>query len=119
MAASSSTAVAAPAPGVPTALDNRLIERIFACLSPGLPQDWRKAWVVVTSGASAPSAKFYFSTTRRDSDGEELVPCSAQAITRSITGLNDRLPPPQRAWSKATLTIDSEGEYELTYDYLK
>ena len=118
MAAPSSTAASTAAPGAPTALDNRLIERIFACLSPGLPQEWRKAWIVVTSGG-APSAKFYFSTTRRDSDGEELVPCSAQAITQSITSLNDRLPPPQRAWTKATLTIDSEGEYELSYDYPK
>ena len=118
MAAPAPSAAAAAA-AAPTALDNRLIEGIFACLSPGLPQDWRKAWVVVTSGASAPSAKFYFSTTRRDSDGEELIPCSAQAITQRITSLNDRLPPPQRAWSKATLTIDSEGEYELSYDYPK
>ena len=51
--------------------------------------------------------------------GEPLVPCNAVALTESIVSLNNRLPPDRRAWSRALLVIDSDGEYELTYDYAK
>jgi hypothetical protein len=114
--AAPSSAASAP---VPIAMDAKLIENIFACLAPGLPQDWKKTWIVVTGPSSKPSAKFYFTNTPGDDQGEELVPCSAQALTQSITGLNDKLPADRRAWNKATLTIESDGEYELSYDYPK
>jgi len=29
------------------------------------------------------------------------------------------VPPDRRAWTRALLVIDSDGEYELTYDYAK
>ena len=99
------------------------MEQIFSCLVPGLPQDWKKAWVVVSNvegtGGNAPAvaAKFYYSTSFRDEDGEDLVPCNAQEITRRITGLNDALPADQRRWKSARLVIDNEGEFELKYDY--
>jgi hypothetical protein len=47
------------------------------------------------------------------------VPCNAQEISRRITGLNDALPPDRRRWKSARLVIDSEGEFELKYDYAK
>lgn len=112
MAAPSSAVAPAPTP-----IDSKLIENIFACLSPGLPQDWKKTWIVVTGPSAKPSAKFYFTNTPGDDQGEELVPCSAQALTQSITSLNDKLPADRRGWNKATLVIESDGEYELSYDY--
>jgi hypothetical protein len=95
------------------------VEQIFSCLAPGLPQDWKRTWVVVTSGEAAIAAKFYFTSSFRDEDAEELVPCNAQEITRRIAGLSDALPPERRRWSSARLMIDNEGEYELKYDYAK
>jgi hypothetical protein len=100
-------------------LDAKTVEQIFSCLAPGLPQDWKRTWVVVTSAANSVTAKFYATTSLRREDGEEFVPCNAQEITRRITGLNDALPPEQRGWTSARLTIDSEGAYELNYDYSK
>jgi len=109
----------APAPYAAPKLDAKLVEQIFSCLAPGLPQDWKRTWVVLTSAETAVAAKFYVTSSYRDEDAEEFVPCNVQEITRRITGLNDALPPEQRRWKSARLAIDSEGEYELKYDYAR
>lgn len=120
-------AAIAPAPvAIPIAKpDAKLIENIFACLSPGLPQDWKKAWVVVTDLVNAASkerkleAKFYFATSPADVTGEELVPCDAKEIAQRVYGLNALLPAERRDWKQATLVITSDGDFELKYDYPK
>ena len=94
------------------------MEQIFSCLAPGLPPDWKKTWVVVSTEAAV-TAKFYVTTSFRDEDAEEIVPCNALEITRRITGLNDALPADRRGWKSARLAIDNEGEFELKYDYAK
>lgn len=94
------------------------MEQIFSCLAPGLPAEWKRAWVVVSDAGSAAS-KFYYSNTLRDEDGEEFVPCNAQEITRRIVGLDTALPANQLGWRSARLVIDNEGAYELKYDYGK
>ena len=71
------------------------------------------------SAETAVATKFYVTTSYRDEDAEEFVPCNVQEITRRITGLSDSLPPEQRRWKSARLAIDSEGEFELKYDYAK
>jgi hypothetical protein len=106
-----------PSPAAPK-LDAKTVEQIFSCLAPGLPQDWKRTWVVVAAEAAA-AAKFYVTTTFRDEDAEEFLPCNAPEIKRRITSLGDALPPDQRRWKSARLLIDSEGEFELTYDYAK
>ena len=113
--------VAAVAPGSAALqkLDAKTVEQIFSCLAPGLPQDWKRTWVVVTGGEGAPAAKFYVTTTFRDEDAEEYVPCNPQEVARRIVGLGSALPAGQRGWKSARLAIDSEGEYELLYDYAK
>ena len=95
------------------------MEQIFSCLAPGLPPDWKRTWVVVSNAGGAATAKFYYAVTLREEDGEELVPCNAQEITRRITGLTAALPVDQRNWASARLSIDSEGAYALKYDYAK
>ena len=108
----------APAPASPAAIEARLIESIFYCLSPGLPQDWKRAWIEITEQGK--NSIFRVSNIRDVNDaGEPLVPCNAQALTGRIVGLNEKLPPDRRAWTRALLVIDSDGEYELTYDYAK
>jgi hypothetical protein len=114
-------AAVAPAPSAFAApkLDAKLVEQIFSCLAPGLPQDWKRTWVVVTSAGTAVAAKFYVTSSYRDEDGEEFVPCNVPEITRRIAGLSDALPAEQRRWSSARLAIDNEGQYELKYEYPK
>jgi hypothetical protein len=112
---------AAPSPASPVAIEMKMIESIFTCLAPGLPQDWKRAWVEITDagGGKEKVSRFFFSNLRSDTDGEPLVPCNAQELTRRIVGLNDKLPPERRAWTRALLVIDSDGEYELSYEYPK
>ncbi len=99
-----------------------MIESIFFCLSPGLPQDWKRAWVEITDQGSGKEKNARFRVSNiLDSidDGEPLVPCNARELTGRIVSLNDRLPADRRAWTRALLVIDSDGEYELTYEYAK
>jgi len=121
--ASRAIAAIVPAPTAPAytapKLDAKLVEQIFSCLAPGLPQDWKRTWVVVTNAETAVAAKFFYTASYRNEDAEEFVPCNAQEITRRITGLNASLAPAQQRWKSARLAIDSEGVYELVYDYAK
>jgi hypothetical protein len=106
-------AAAAPslAPGAPR-LDARTVEQIFSCLAPGLPSDWKRTWVVVTNSGAALSAKFYYTSSYRDQDGEEFKPCNAQEVTRRIVSLGEA----RASWRSARLAIDSEGAYKLDYE---
>ena len=118
LAVPSSSAVT---PAAPVPIEMAVIESIFTCLAPGLPQDWKRAWVEITdAGAGKEKAsKFFFTNLRGDNEGEPLVPCNAQELTRRIVGLNEKLPPDRRAWTRALLVIDSDGEYEMSYEYSK
>lgn len=93
-------------------LDPKTVEQIFSCLAPGLPSDWKRTWVVVTNSGAALSAKFYYTSSYRDQDGEEFKPCNAQEVTRRIVSLSEA----RASWSSARLAIDSEGGYKLDYE---
>ena len=68
---------------------------------------------------AAVATKFYVTSSYREEDAEEYVPCNVQEITRRIASLSDTLPAEQQRWTSARLAIDSEGAYELKYDYSK
>jgi hypothetical protein len=105
--------VAAASPTLtPARLDAKTVEQIFSCLAPGLPSDWKRTWVVVTNSGAALSAKFYYTSSLRDADGEEFTPCNAQEVTRRIVSLGEA----RASWRSARLAIDSEGAYKLDYD---
>jgi hypothetical protein len=108
-------------PGPP---DPAVIERMFGCLAPGLPKDWKKAWVTVT--AEAPGevpGKFqistFYATDMADKSGQALKPCGWDPFVEGFFELNQSLAEDRRAWKTARLTINSEGKFELTYDYSK
>jgi len=120
--------VAAAAPSLPPRAsstagkpDPRLIEAIFACLSPGLPNEWKKAWIVLseTGPGRGLEAKFFYSDKAADERGEPLVPCNAREVADRVLSLNELLPPEKRHWREARLLITSDGAYELKYDYPK
>lgn len=117
-AAPASVAAKPAAGGKP---DPRLIENIFACLSPGLPNEWKKAWIVLAEPGPDRKldAKFFFAVSAADDKGVAFVPCNAKAVADSVYGLNDLLSPEQRRWRAARLVITSEGDYELKYDYAR
>lgn len=120
VASAAPTSVAAK-PAAGDKPDPRLIENIFACLSPGLPNEWKKAWIVLAEPGPDRKldAKFFYAVSAADEKGETFVPCNAKAVADSVYGLNDLLAPEQRRWRAARLMITSEGGYELKYDYAK
>ncbi len=125
---SSVVAMAAPSPAAAKPAvaagrpDPRLIENIFACFSPGLPNEWKKAWVVLNETGpdrTKLDAKFFYAVRDNDDKGEAFTPCNVRAVADSVYSLNDLLTPEQRRWGTARLLITNEGAYELKYDYPK
>jgi len=98
------------------------IERIFSCLAAGLPEDWQRAWVVLTEIAGGGrersfEAKFYYSRHATGENPLALTPCDARTAGRAVYDLNEFLEPDKRQWKAATLVFLREGRFELRYDY--
>jgi hypothetical protein len=118
--AASSVEVPAAGPGESNAGVESL-EKIFACLSVGLPKDWRSATVEVTEIASSSGERQfearYTYTRTLESKPQPLEPCDATGPAKSVHGLNDFLEPEKRQWKRAILTFNKDGKFELKYDY--
>ncbi len=110
-------AIAAPSSAsAAVRLDAKAVEQIFSCLAPGLPAEWRRAWVEVSNAGGTPTGKFYFTTSLRREDGEEFTPCSAPEVARRIASLSDASSAGGRNWRLARLSISSDGDYEFTVE---
>ena len=102
----------------------RAVEKIFGCVAEGLPNEWRRAWVVVTelSGDDKERSfegKFFYSLDAAGAMPVALVPCNAREVAESVYKLNDFLEYEKRSWKVATLIFTSEGKFEIKYDYTK
>ena len=118
---------AAKSPQRPTTQDNpgvKAVEKIFACVAEGLPEGWRRAWVIVTelSGDEKErtfEGKFHYSLDAAGANPAALVPCNAREVAERVHALNDFLEPEKRQWKVATLNFTSDGKFEIKYDYVK
>ncbi len=127
------TGITAPKPAVkaqkkPVAeQDNpgvKAVEKIFACVAEGLPEGWRRAWVIVTelSGDDKErtfEGKFHYSLDGAGANPVALVPCNAREVAERVHALNDFLEYEKRQWKTATLIFTSDGKFEIKYDYAK
>ncbi len=100
------------------------VEKVFACVATGLPEGWRRAWVVVTelSGDDKErtlEGKFQYSLDAAGANPVNLVPCNARDVAQRVYKLNDFLEPEKRQWKVATLIFTSDGKFEIKYDYVK
>ena len=65
----------------------KAVEKIFGCVAEGLPQEWRRAWVVVTelSGDDRErnfEGKFFYSLDDAGAKPVALVPCNAREVAQ-------------------------------------
>jgi hypothetical protein len=103
--------------------DSKDLEAIFGCMSAGLPQGWKKTWVVVTdtgtvAGTRNFEAQFFYAMRAADTKGSPLKPCNSQQVAEAVYALNKYLPSfEQRQWKEAKLVFSDEGRYNLSYDY--
>jgi hypothetical protein len=107
--------------------DPRIIEKIFTCLAPGLPKDWKKTWFVVNEVGRDKAgttrnfeANFFFATSIKDHKGQKLKPCGADPVLDGVRSLQDYLPENQLRWTGATFTFSRETggvKFDATYDY--
>ena len=97
------------------------LEKIFACLAVGLPKDWRSATIevieIASSGGERQFEAKYTYTRTLESKPLALEPCDTTSPARGVHGLNDFLEPEKRQWKRAMLTFNSNGKFELKYDY--
>jgi hypothetical protein len=104
-------------------VDPKVIQEIFNCVASGLPKDWKRTWVVVTElrnerGTRQFEADFFYSSAADSSAGEPLQPCDKDKVAREVYSLNKFLPTyEQRQWKQATLVFNSDGTFNLKYDY--
>jgi hypothetical protein len=103
--------------------DSKDLEQILACMAAGLPQGWKKTWVVVTDtgtvrGTRNFEAQFFYAMREADTRGVPLKPCNSQQVAEAVYALNKYLPSfEQRQWKEAKLVFSDEGRYNLSYDY--
>jgi hypothetical protein len=106
-------------------VDPKIIQDIFNCMAAGLPKDWKRTWVVVTElgvegGTRRFEAAFFYAGAADDLVGKPLQPCDKEAVAKNVYSLNQFLPPGEkRQWKQATLVFDSDGSFNLKYDYDK
>ena len=89
----------------PKGPEPKSLEEIFTCLAAGLTQDWRTATVEVIEIAST---------------GNERQFEARHTFTRAAKGVhsfNQFLEPEKREWKRASLIFNSNGKFELKYDY--
>jgi len=120
-------AAAQPAPPKPAAQteagsDENVLQNIASCMLVGLPQGWRTAQVQVIQlffdGKRREfEAKYFYSLA----DGKPVayIPCDAREPAVNVYKLNGALELDKRDWNRATLTLMSDGKFDLTYDYPK
>ena len=115
-------------PQKPTAQEDsdgvKAVEQIFACVAKGLPEGWRRAWVVVTEVSGDDKertfeGKYHYSLDAAGGTPLALVPCNAREVAERVYALNDFLEFEKRQWKIATLIFTSDGKFELKYDYSK
>lgn len=111
-------------PGPAPAPDPRIMQQIFDCIAAGLPQDWKKAWFVMTAtGRSAEGgsrkflASFFYAASMKDRHGNPLTPCSPEPVFEGVAALTDLLPEEQRRWTKATFSFTNDGNFEAKFDF--
>ena len=115
-----STKPRAPAKPEPAPeIDPQVMEAIFSCVAPGLPKDWARAWINVTSIGSydAYLAEFFVATTLEDRKGQPLEsPCGPIEMGTHLRVLNRSLAPAQQKWPKARIQFTRDGKYEVNFD---
>ena len=115
---------AAPAPAPGQEPDPKIIVGLMECLAEGLPEGWKKTWIViqeisrdVDGGTRQYEAKFYFATDPADRAGKRLEPCGTNRIVDGVLALNAYLQPGQRRWTGVTMTFNIDGTYDAAYEY--
>lgn len=99
-----------------------ILQTIADCMLVGLPRGWRTAQVqVIQLSSDGKTREFeakYFHTSA-DEIPVPYRPCDAREPAMNVYRLNGALDADKRNWTRATLTLSSEGKFELKYDYSK
>jgi hypothetical protein len=100
-------------------VDPEVVEALFGCVAPGLPKDWARAWINITSVGSYDTflAEFHVATAPEDRKGQPLdSACGASEMGTILQQLNRHLSAAQKKWPKARVTFMRDGKYEVHFD---
>jgi hypothetical protein len=102
--------------------DKELAASIAKCLLAGLPDDWRRAQVVIElaePGANTGDVRYLFSRAAEAEQLEPFTPCDVNMPARALVQARNNLPPERRNWNVARLLLYRDGKFEIKYDYPK
>jgi len=98
--------------------DAGALQRVFNCLSEGLPASWQHSWVIATETQRNESSRdfeaiFRYSDTEADTTGSRFAPCGSETLPADIIGVNTEL---ARKWREIRLDFYRDGRFDLRYD---
>ncbi len=103
--------------------ETALLAEIATCLAAGLPQDWRRAEMIVElpkPGAASGTASYLMMRNLSGGQYETFVPCTEMQPARKLTvDLRKLQPADRRAWKGARFIVHNDGKFDLTLDYAK
>lgn len=103
--------------------ETRAVAAIGQCLVEGLPEGWREAHVIVDlprPGAETVSeVRYLVALDSLEDQFEPFTPCNAGDPARRLMDARSALPQPRRDWTTLKLVLSPDGQFSLSYVYLK
>jgi len=113
-------AALAQSPQDASAAEARAVQSIVECMVPGLPENWRRAVMVVAlakPGDETGAVKYLVQRGDSEEELEPFMPCDAKKPARTLIEARRLQLPRRRGWTGARLSILPDGKFALKYDY--
>ena len=98
------------------------LNEIFACLAPGLPENWGRAHVVMTlsaPGSGSGNIKYMVAPLGAPDKIEPFEPCDHELPARILIRLRDYQPRERSGWTAMQLEFMKSGNFRINYEYPK
>lgn len=98
------------------------VQSMLECLVQGLPEDWRRAEMMVElakPGADTGDVEYTVVRSGAQDKPEAFTPCDVRKPPRTLLDARKSQAPARRGWTRARLVLQSDGKFEINYEYPK
>jgi hypothetical protein len=99
--------------------ETAIVASIAQCLVQGAPQGWQRLYMVVELKEPLAQTGDVRYVAERDGEREAYVPCDVREPARLLIEARKEQGPERSGWTGARLIIQSDGKFQLNYDYPK
>ena len=99
--------------------ETQAVAGIAECLVQGAPEGWQRLYMVVElpeAGAQSGEVRYL---AEREGDRFAYQPCDIRRPARLLLDTREAQPPERSGWTGARLILQSDGKFQLNYDYPK